>query len=409
MNVVYHFRVRGNGAEAVHIAGIAGGFQQLGHRVRFVSPSGVDPIEVVRRSQSAATRPAGAAVRALHALADRAPQLAFECLEVGYNAIAIPRLLAVVRRLQPELIYERHAFFNVAGAVAAERTGTPLVVEVNELAGYERVRDQKLVALAKDAERYAFERARLIVTVSDFLTERVKAAVGGRVPVATIPNGVTRDWLAADTPEGDREILRRSLGLSDRRVVCFVGHLSHWHDFPRLLQTLKEVRAAVPNAVLLLVGEGRERAAILEQARELGLGDAVQLVGAVPHGQVRRYIEIADAAVIPHSNQYRSPIKMFEYMGAGKPVVAPGTPPIRSVIEHARDGLLFHPGGAGFSEALTAALSDPERARALGRAAREKIAQRYTWDAHARQILELAVPALRAPRARFSPEPQAAG
>ena len=391
MNIVYHFRVRGIGAEAVHIAGIAGGWAQLGHDVQFVSPSGIDPLRAPAPVPAATTTPQHATpawVRLLHGLADHAPQLAFEALEIAYNAVAVPRLLRALTRWQPELLYERHAFFNVAGSIAAGRRKIPHVVEVNELSGYERARDQKLVGLAQRAERFVFQRARLVVCVSDFLTERVRELTEGRVPAITIPNAVGREWLEAKIPEPELVALRQRLGLGDEPVVGFVGALIEWHNFPLLLQAFQQARARVPRAVLLIVGDGRERRTIEAHAERLGVRQALRFTGRVSHPEVRRLIELCQVTVIPQSNAFRSPIKMFEYMAASKPVVAPGTEPILDVLEHGRTGLIFDASGRGLGEAITAALTDEALARRLGRAARAEVEARYTWEAHSRRILE---------------------
>jgi glycosyltransferase involved in cell wall biosynthesis len=385
MNIVYHFRVRGVGAEAVHIAGIAGGFQHLGHRVAFVSPSGVNPLD----GAPAVPIVPGRRAKLLNTLADNAPQLAFEAMEIGYNAVALPKLLRRIPQVGAGFLYERHAFFNAAGAIAAQRTGVPFVVEVNELAGYERVRDQKLVQVAKSFERFVFRHASLVVTVSDFLSDQVREMVGGRVPVVTIPNGVTREWIEWTEPGDQTEVLKAKFGLAGKRVICFVGALSAWHNFPLLLDALDRVRRAVPNTVLMVVGDGSEREAIEAASLHRGLREALCMVGSVSHADVRRYIALADAAVIPQSNQYRSPIKMFEYMGAGRPVVAPAVAPIESVIEDGRTGLLFNSSVEALAEALTRVLTDAALARGLGEAARSKITAEYTWDVHARRILEL--------------------
>jgi glycosyltransferase involved in cell wall biosynthesis len=402
LNILYHFRVRGTGAEAVHIAGIAKGFRAWGHHVSFVSPLGSDP---TRAEDAAADRapaaPPKALRRLLHLLADRAPQPVFEAMELGYNAVAFPRILRAAREQHADLLYERYAFFNLAGALASRQLGIPFVIEVNELAGYERVRDQSFVRLAKVVERMALQRASLIVTVSQFLTEKAEEIVEGQVPVVTVPNGVSSEWLANEVRAKENEQLRRELGLSGRPAVCFVGGLTHWHNFGLLLQAMQRVKQSLPEAALLIVGDGPCRGFIESESARLGLGESVVMAGRVPHDQIASYIGLADVGVIPETNEYRSPIKMFEYMAAGKTVVAPHMPPVAAVIEADRSGLLFQPGSAeALSAALLRAFTDRPLAAALGRAARQQIRRRYTWEEHARRILRLA-------RTRATPTPLA--
>ena len=174
-------------------------------------------------------------------MADRAPQPVFEAMELGYNAVAMPRLLRAAREQQVDLIYERYAFFNLAGALASRRLGIPFVVEVNELAGYERVRDQSFVGLARAVERMVLNRATLIVTVSQFLSSRAEEITEGKVPVVTVPNGVSAEWLASAADGKESERLRRELGIGSRPVACFVGGLTHWHNFGLLLSAMRQL------------------------------------------------------------------------------------------------------------------------------------------------------------------------
>jgi len=109
LNIIYHFRVRGTGAEGVHIAGIVNGFRAAGHTVRLVSPTNADPI---REAQVAAAPTQRHSVKTflLHKLADLLPQPFFEFMEIGYNFFAIFRLWRAAGRNQVDLIYERYTF-----------------------------------------------------------------------------------------------------------------------------------------------------------------------------------------------------------------------------------------------------------------------------------------------------------
>jgi hypothetical protein len=165
VRILYHFRVRVGGGSSSY-RGIYP-FAQLSH-MEFISPTNVDPCTVIERTVPAPTTPS-ALGRGLQLIADHFPQPLFETAEMAYNLWALPRLLSRLRSRKIDLVYERHAFFNVAGALACKRAGVPLIVEVNELAGHERVRGQTFVGMARRAERLVLRNATLVVTVSDFL------------------------------------------------------------------------------------------------------------------------------------------------------------------------------------------------------------------------------------------------
>ncbi len=150
---------------------MAGAFRSLGHRVVFSSPASVDP------TTTAGGNPFRQSQRGFLArLASHAPGVFFELLEIAYNVFAGFRLGALLRRERFDLFYERHAFFLGVTSLLAQRHRVPLVVEVNELAGDERVRAAPwLLPLARLADRITFRRARLIVVVSPHLQRRIEA------------------------------------------------------------------------------------------------------------------------------------------------------------------------------------------------------------------------------------------
>lgn len=382
MNILYHFRTQGTGAEGVHISGIATAFERLGHRVVFSSPTGVDP-----RTTAGANPFAEKKRRSLLArLAAHAPALVFELLELAYNAVAYARNRAALTRENCALIYERHAFFLGATAFLAQRRGVPLVVEVNELAGDERVRaDPWLLPLARLADRLTFQRARLIVVVSPHLQRRIAALGIAPEKILVLPNAVSAESL--DTP-ADGAPIRARHGCTDAIVVGFVGWFVAWHRLDQLLAQFAPLARAEPRLRLLLVGDGTLRATLAAQAADLGLADRVLFTGALPHAEIPAYFAAMDISVVPHSNEYRSPIKLFESMARARATVAPRTEPIAQIITDGVNGLLFDPADpATLRHALQRLIADPALRARLGTAARATIRERHTWDRNAQAVL----------------------
>ena len=391
LNILYHFRVRGIGAEGVHIAGIVNGFRALGHNVRLISPTNADPtVESVPLTGHG--RPASVKTVILHKLADVLPQPFFEIMEVVYNLFAIIRLWRCVNSSNVDFIYERYAFFNFAGTFIAEIKNIPLIVEVNELSGHKRIRGQFFLRLCSRIEKYVFHQAVLVVTVSDFLNREVCRKVNQhKTKVVTIPNGVPLAWSKRKISLNEVAFLRKKYKLQGKKVICFVGGLVHWHNFDLLLQAVKKTQNTLENVVLVFIGHGALKNYIKERAYELAFQpDSILFVGKVLHSDIPSYLKMSDVAVIPETNDFRSPIKMFEYMAMGLPVVAPEKPAIKAVISHGRDGLLFEPGNyLSLSEMLLQCLSNVEFSKQLGLNGQKKIFQNYTWEKHATHILRL--------------------
>ena len=378
MNILYHFRTQGTGAEGVHIAGVARAMEALGHRVTFSSPTGIDP------RTSAGANPFAARKRGLLArLAARLPGVLFELLELAYNVPAFFRNGRLLSRTEAGLLYERHAFFLCSTALLARWRGVPLVVEVNELVGDERVRpDPWLSFLARISDRLTFRLATLVVVVSPHLQRRIVALGVAKERVLVLPNAVAEESL--DVP-ADGAAVRARLGLGDAVVVGFVGWFVPWHRLGNLVAQFAALAPAHPALRLVLLGDGTLREALAEQARQLRV--EVIFPGAVAHEEVPAYLAAMDIAVVPHSNAYRSPIKLFEFMARACAVLAPRVEPVEMVIRHEENGLLFDPESPTDLRAQLARLAnDPALRARLGKQAAADVRERHTWRRNAEAV-----------------------
>ena len=147
-----------------------------------------------------------------------------------------------------------------------------------------------------------------------------------------------------------------------RIVIIFVGAFRTWHGVHHLLRAMDQLRERGRDAFhAVLIGDGPERPRAEAEVRARGLAN-VTLLGPRPHDQIPAYLAAADIGVAPFDLSahaplaltfYWSPLKVFEYMAAGLPVVAPDIPRLRAVIRPDEDGLLYH---AARPEALADAL-----------------------------------------------------
>jgi glycosyltransferase involved in cell wall biosynthesis len=377
MKILYHFRTQGTGAEGVHIAGIAGAFERLGHSVVFSSPGGTDPRPTAGESPFRSPGKRGLLSR----LAAQAPGLVFELLEIAYNLAALLRHRTLLARERFDMIYERHAFFLCSTAWLAQRRDIPLVVEVNELAGDERVRATPWLApLARLADRFTFARARLIVVVSPHLKRRIEALGIAPEKVLMLPNAVSEEMLEAADDGAD---VRARYGCEQALVVGFVA----WHRLDALLGQFSRLARGDAALRLMLVGEGVLLETLQTQAEQLGIREQVIFTGPVPHREVAAHIAAMDIGVLPHSNEFRSPIKLFEFMARGRAIVAPRTEPIALVLRHRENALLFEPGNFDdLGDQLAVLLGDSELRKKLGTCARADVRERYTWTRNAEAV-----------------------
>jgi len=286
-------------------------------------------------------------------------------------------------------IYERHSLWSFAAMEYARASGTPGLLEVNAPLVDEQAEHRGLVdrAGAERATERALSAATVLVAVSDEVAEYLASSATARGKVHVVPNGVNPERFPPD--------LKPSLPAAPGTfTVGFAGSMKPWHGLGTLLEAFAQLHERNPESRLLLVGDGAGREPLAAEASSRGLGAAVHFTGAVAPGDVPGLLASMDVGVAPYPNSanfYFSPLKVYEYMAAARPVVASRVGQLEKLIEPEVTGLLVPPGDV---TALTAGLErirrEPELGLRLGQAARAKVLRNHTWDGAVRRILELA-------------------
>ncbi|UCF67344.1 MAG: glycosyltransferase family 4 protein [Acidobacteriota bacterium] len=394
MKFLYHHRTQGRGGEGLHIAHLVRALEREGHHVEIVSPPGIDPlasagqVPVDKVDERAGTHDETAKTRGVSGLwrwvSVHCPQVLFELFELAYNAMAAARLLPALRRNRDAVFYERYAFYLLAGVWLARLFRLPILLEVNEVAGIERARAQRLVPVMRWVERRVFRRADAIFAVSSFLRQRVIAQGVPAERVHVVPNAVEPTWLES---AAHGAAVRQRLQLGDGPVAGFVGWFDRWDRLDLIVEVLKELEPQLPELRLILVGSGPAIKEVKARADALGLDGRLVLTGPVPREEVRDYIDAMDICALPDSNPFGSPIVMFEFMAMGKPVVAPDIQPVRDVVRHRENGWIIAKGDRQqLREAIHELATNRQLRRTLGACARQTIATQHTWDANARTV-----------------------
>ena len=286
-----------------------------------------------------------------------------------------------------DAVYERYSLWSRVGMGFARAAGVPGILEVNAPLIEEQVRHRQLPLPSEAARiaRCAFRDATTIVAVSPGVAAYLQRFEEASGKVAVVANGIDPARFA---------VAREERAESEPFVVGFLGTLKPWHGVPTLLEAVARVRARGLDARLLIVGDGPQRPAILERMEALGIAGAARMTGAVAPSAVPALLREMDAGVAPYPGGdgfYFSPLKIYEYMAAGLPVVATDVGHLRDLVEGAGAGLVCAPEDPA---ALAAALEDlarrPSLRDRLGSAARAHALLHCTWDAAVAYILEAA-------------------
>ncbi len=365
--------VPGTKGGSIHVTAVAHGLAALGHQVHALVTPGAGGL------------PQDGAVR-WHACPPplRRPQLRF---------LAASAVRSLATTLRPDIVMERYYNFGGEGMAAARAVSVPYVLEVNapvvDYAGSpKRLLDRALIVepMRRWRERQCASAA-LIVTPSATILPAL-------VPKERI---LQVEW-GADTERfhpgasGHVPFVRRDGTV----MVVFAGAFRSWHGAIHLVEAMRRLRERGRNDVsAVLIGDGPELPKV--RAAAAGLDD-VFFTGAVSHDAMPACLAAADIGAAPFDvgahaalslDFYWSPLKVFEYMSSGLPVVAPDIPRLRQIVAGGREGLLYDAADAGaLASAIDRLAGDDALRRAMGAAGRRRAVAEFGWDVHCRKLDE---------------------
>ena len=356
--------VPGTVGGSVHVQAVAEGLAALGHEVHVAtSPGGPWPVGPVH----------------WHALS---PPLKLQTLR-WMRADAVTSL---ARDARADVIMERYYNFGGEGILAARRLDVPGVLEVNapvvDYPGSPKATLDRAL-LVQPLRRW---RDRICRMTDLFVTPQA----------AILPPWVDRDRILEIEWGADTDLFRPDARGplaytpdASKVTAVFAGAFRSWHGAVQLSAAISRLRSAGDTRFgAVLIGDGPERAAAESAARDV---PGVTFTGALPHAQLPANLAAADIGVAPFDPSqhqalrlgfYWSPLKIFEYMASGLPVVAPALPRLKALVEDGRAGLLYDPATPRGLDAALVALADRPLRERLGAAARARVVRDFSWRSH---------------------------
>jgi glycosyltransferase involved in cell wall biosynthesis len=349
---------------SVHVQAVAEGLASLGHEMHVATQPG-------------GAWPTGPVV--WHAMRPPLGQPALRWMRTG--AIA-----ALARRVGAQVIMERYYNFGGEGVLAASRLGIPSVLEVNapivDYPGSTKARvDRALIVepMRRWRDRLCRRADLFVTTAAEILPPWVE-----RRRVLTIEWGADVEHFRPDATGP------LPFTTDPSRTWCvFAGAFRSWHGAVHLSAALaRRHREGDHRFGGLFIGDGPERPATQRAAGDL---PGIIFTGALAHARLPAALAAADIGVAPFDpikhaplqlGFYWSPLKIFEYMAVGLPVVAPALPRLKRLIDHEREGLLYDPRDARGLERAIASLGDADLRARLGAAGRARVVRDFSWAAH---------------------------
>lgn len=361
--------VPGSTGGSIHVLEVARGLAARGHEVHAVVRA--EPGRPARESE-----PGGRVV--WHRIRWRPSQRFFRFR-------ALPQVLALVDELRPDALMERYYNFGGEGVRAATARGLPALLEVNapvvdHPGSWKGALDAAL--LVRPLRRYREGLCRQARALVAPLLEIVPEFARARTTVVTWGANVE-----AFTPARRSAELRRELGVpAGATAVAFVSSFRPWHGAHVLRAAAESLREREDLFFVLVGGERRGPAAGFR---------GVEL-GRVDYARLPALVASCDVGVAPYDTArlgqlqlgfFWSPLKVFEYMAAGLPTVTIARPPLDGIVRPEQEGLAMQDGdAASLAEQLLRLAGDPELRARLGRSARARVVERFSWARHCEQL-----------------------
>jgi glycosyltransferase involved in cell wall biosynthesis len=271
-------------------------------------------------------------------------------------------------------------FQAVSAALLARWRRKPFLLEVRDLWPYFAIatgvlRSQVLIGMSNWLERWLYRAADVVVVNSPGFIEHVRAR--GAKRVSLVPNGADCEVFTQAESVGN---LREQLGIRDGFIVLYAGAHGLSNDLGTLLRAARELKTE-PHIHFVLVGAGKEKASLMEQAKSWDLRQ-VHFIEPIPKRQVPGLLMQADAglAILMAIDAYKTtfPNKVFDYMAAGIPVLCAIDGVIRKVVEEGQAGLFVEPGDpSALAAAILALVVDRAKAESMGESGRRWVCAHY--------------------------------
>ena len=284
---------------------------------------------------------------------------------------------------QYDVVHYRNIWDGLHIAQNKKRFGYKTLFEVNGLPSIELKYhypglDSELVSKIKEQEIATLHLSDAIICPSNVTRDYIASLGLNRKLVTVIPNGVSAsDFSPSPLPIRDDRV----------PVLLYIGTLADWQGLDIVIKALPKILEQ--RAVRLhIVGRGRsrQRKILSKQIRKLGVEGSVTVQPAIPHHEIPALITDSDICVAPlglndrNVTQGACPIKVLEYMAAGRPLLASNMPIVRELVREDMDALLFSPNDPDdLARQVLTLLNDFDLSKRLAESAAERVLSKFTW------------------------------
>ena len=307
------------------------------------------------------------------------PSMAKVALDVMLTFTAVRRVLSN----RYDLVHS-HEEGSFVGVVLAGIIGVPHLYDMHsslpqQLTNFAFSRSRLLRAAFSWMERLVIRRSKVVIVICQHLGETVRA-IDASVPAVLIENAPG----SGDSPiSGSGARVRAELGLpAEAPVVLYTGTFEAYQGLGLLFDAARHVLANRPDTVFVLAGGRADQIDLARaEARRAGVEAAVIFAGQRPAEEIPAFLDAADVLVSPRSSGTNTPLKIYQYLRSGRPIVATRLLTHTQVLDDAV-AVLTDATPQGFGDGMLLVINDPARGRAVGESARALAETKYSYEAY---------------------------
>lgn len=319
-------------------------------------------------------------------LLNRFPKIFNDIFAISYNLIAFKKMYKSYKSVKFDCIYERWAPYQCAGALFSKIFRVPLLLELNSTlrlsdTNINRIYFYKFCSfLEKYVQKVAYALFPVTNTIRDDVVKNVNCN-----KIFVVQNAADPKIFNSSVDNSD---IVKTYGLNNNIVIGYCGSLQKWHGVDLLIEIFKKLSKTNRAFKLLIVGDGPEFDVLRNQVLLTRHNKDVIFTGRVQHQEIPKYVKAMDIAIMPDMTEMNSPVKIFEYMMMGKPIIAPDYSPINNMQNKDEYISVFKKKDIVDLEKKIKELLDNRELRiSMGNKAREIALSHYTCEKNVEKII----------------------
>jgi len=304
----------------------------------------------------------------------------------------VKEIYTLLKDVEPELIVYRAMLYDFIPNILRKNSNAPIIAEVNSIKSIEMDMGAKINStwLSLWAEEYSLKPADAITVVSAPIKKYLESTPLTK-PVVVVENGVNLENFQPDADT--KQTLKNKYGINGKITIGYIGSYKRWHG---LADTLKVAHKLINDGLpvhFVLIGSGEDELNIQRLIDKLALESHVTRIPNLPHEQIAKHVNLIDVALMTYPAMeffYFSPLKMYEYLAAGIPIVSSRLGQIETTLENLSFGSLVTPGDVnGFAEAIKPLVLDTHHRHLVSEEARQWAVDNCSWTKNASTVLSV--------------------